>query len=145
MERYVVGGCAAAAVAAVVSCASMSSLAARPQAMAGTWEGLGVQAPVAGQESWPVRITLDARGDGAIAYPTLECGGPLTRLRSIGNTVVYREVIAYGAERCMAGGTVTVVADRGKLFWYWTGEATEEPEVAAAAVLTRAAAPVATR
>ena len=37
----------------------------------------------------------------------------------------------------IAGGAVTIVRGEDKLFWYWTGKGTAEPQVSAAAVLSR--------
>ncbi len=133
-----------AAVAALsvvaASCAHFQSLptaATRPAAMAGTWEGTGIQSPSDDDPAWPMRIVLNAEGDGAVAYPTLECGGPLTRVGPGRGGVIYREVITSGADKCIVGGTVTLVPVNGKLFWYWTGENSDDPEVNASAVLTR--------
>jgi len=122
------------------SCAhfqNVGAAATRPRAMAGTWEGTGIQSPADQDPAWPMRIVLNAEGDGAVAYPTLNCGGPLTRVGPGRGGVVYREVITYGAEACITGGTVTLVPANGKLFWYWTGENSNDPEVNASAVLTR--------
>lgn len=122
------------------SCAHLESLASgatRPAAMAGTWEGTGVQSPAIDTSSWPMRIVLDPGGDGSVTYPSLNCGGPLTRVGAARGGVVYREVITHGAETCISGGTVTLVPANGKLFWYWTGENSDDPEVNASAVLTR--------
>lgn len=140
MRRNILSAAAIAAVSAfAASCAGWGE-GSRAGAMAGTWEGTGLQTPSDGTEAWPLRVVLNKDGDGAIAYPSLECGGALTRLRSIGNTVVYREVITYGADTCIAGGAITIVnGGQGKLFWYWTGEGTAEPEVSATAVLKRVA------
>lgn len=38
-----------------------------------------------------------------------------------------------GMDKCIKGGTVTLVPANGKLFWFWTGEKSEDPSV----VLTR--------
>lgn len=139
MRRFIVLAITVAALSALAaSCASWRD--GSPLALAGTWEGMGVQVPSEDGAAWPLRMTLNPRGDGVIAYPTLHCGGSLTRLRSIGNTVMYREVITFGAETCIEGGTITIVNGRSKLFWYWTGEGTAEPEVSAAAVLKRVGA-----
>jgi hypothetical protein len=133
---------AAAAAVAVLSLSAAGcgdAHGASDQAVAGTWEGMGVQTPDSDAPRWPLRVVLDVRGGGTIAYPTLQCGGTLTRLRSLGHTVVYREIITYGADTCIEGGTVTVVKGQDRLFWYWTGEGTAEPQVSAAAVLMRPA------
>lgn len=122
------------------SCAhlqSLSSAATRPAAMAGTWEGTGIQSPADDDPSWPMRIVLNPQGDGAVSYPSLNCGGPLTRVGAGRGGVVYREIITSGLDTCISGGTVTLVPVNGKLFWYWTGENSDDPEVNASAVLTR--------
>jgi hypothetical protein len=122
------------------SCAHLESLAGpalRPGALAGTWEGTGIQSPADDNPSWPMRLVLDAGGDGVVSYPSLNCGGTLTRVGPGRGGVVYREVITQGVETCISGGTVTLAPANGKLFWYWTGENSDDPEVNASAVLTR--------
>jgi len=104
----------------------------------GTWEGTGVQSPAGSTaETWPMRLVISEGGDGAVSYPSLECGGALTRVGRRGDGVRFNEVITYGHDNCIKGGTVTLVPVNGKLFWYWTGENSEDPEVNASAVLTR--------
>ncbi len=140
MVRFKVVAAAAAVSVLTASCAHLESLglaATGPGAMAGTWEGTGIQSPAEQDPAWPMRVVLNAQGDGAVAYPTLDCGGALTRVGPGRGGVVYREVITYGADNCIKGGTVTLVPANGKLFWYWTGEHSEDPEVNASAVLTR--------
>ena len=84
-----------------------------------------------------MRIVLNPQGDGAVSYPSLNCGGPLTRVGAGRGGVVYREIITSGLDTCISGGTVTLVPVNGNLFWYWTGENSDDPEVNASAVLTR--------
>lgn len=137
MSRIKVVAIAALSVL-TASCAHFQSLSStRPAAMAGTWEGTGIQSPSDADPAWPMRIVLNAQGDGAVSYPTLNCGGPMTRVGPGRGGVVYREVITSGLENCLSGGTVTLVPANGKLFWYWTGERTDDPEVNASAVLSR--------
>lgn len=104
----------------------------------GVWEGVGVQHP-AGMtaETWPIRLVLNPAGDGAVSYPSLNCGGPMTRTGRAGGAIHYNEVITYGADNCITGGKVTLIRHGDRLFWYWTGEGSDDPEVSAAAVLTR--------
>jgi len=104
----------------------------------GVWEGVGVQHPAgATAETWPIRLVLNAEGDGAVSYPSLNCGGPMTRIGRDGDAIRFNEVITYGAETCIKGGTVTLIRKGDRLFWYWTGENSNDPEVSAAAVLVR--------
>lgn len=106
----------------------------------GTFEGTGVQSPVGvTAETWKVRMVVNARGDGTVSYPGLECSGVLQRLGSRGHAVAYREVITTGQDNCINGSTVTVIPAKGMLFVYWTGEGSDDPEVNASAVLLRAA------
>lgn len=135
---------AALAIAAafpLTACIHVEVLTGRdagPGALAGTWEGVGVQSP-AGEtaETWPMRVVIDRAGDGAVSYPSLGCGGAMTRVGRRGDAVRFNEVITYGLDKCVKGGTVTLVPANGKLFWFWTGENSEDPEVNASAVLTR--------
>ena len=89
------------------SCAHLESLAGpalRPGALAGTWEGTGIQSPADENPSWPMRLVLDAGGDGVVSYPSLNCSGTLTRVGPGRGGVVYREVITQGVETCISGG-----------------------------------------
>lgn len=87
--------------------------------LAGTWRGVGHQSP-AGKSGadYPVVMTIGANG-ASIDYPSLRCGGSLTRLSGGGTTAQYREHISYG--NCLNGGLVTVNLVRGKLSWSWSG------------------------
>jgi hypothetical protein len=108
------------------------------QTPAVTWTGLGLQAGAAGAvETWTIRLTLNADGTVAIAYPSLNCGGVLTRLRSNGDLTEYRETLTYGLNNCVNLGTVGVLPRAGALIWYWTGENTTSPGIVATAVLRR--------
>jgi hypothetical protein len=106
-----------------------------------TWTGLGLQADAGGaSETWTIRLTLNADGSLAIDYPSLGCGGTLTRLRSNGDVTEYRETLTYGANKCVNNGTVGMLPRGAALIWYWTGENTAEPGDIATAVLRRTAA-----
>ena len=74
----------------------------------------------------------------AIAYPSLNCGGNPTRLRSNGSLTEYRDTLTYGLDECVNLGTVGVLPRAGALIWYWTGENTTSPGDVATAVLHRA-------
>jgi len=58
---------------------------------------------------------------GSIQYPSLSCGGSLTRLSSDSTSAQYRETITYG--QCINGGTITARLFQGRLSWSWTGQA----------------------
>jgi hypothetical protein len=103
----------------------------------GVWSGAGLQVTPAGTQSqWTVSVHLDGKG-GQIDYPSLGCGGTLTALKS----GVYRETITYG-RNCLTGGTVTIIPMGDKAAWFWTGEATADPDVNASAILFAGGEPV---
>ena len=113
-------------------------LPALAQKAGGTWRGQVLQPDPDGRtEVYPVRMTINDSG-GTIDYPTLSCGGTLTRLRAIGDVVEYREKLTYGVDRCIDNGTVGVRIKGRLLLWHWTGEAGGYPDEGASAVLTEA-------
>jgi hypothetical protein len=125
-------------VAAVIAALALP-VALSAQTSALTWTGLGLQAGTGGAvETWTIRLTLNADGSASIAYPSLNCGGSLTRLRSDGDLTEYRETLTYGLDKCVNLGTVGVLPRAGTLIWYWTGENTTSPGDVATAVLRRA-------
>jgi hypothetical protein len=104
----------------------------------GVWTGSGFQTMASGELStWTINLTIDAQGNAtAIDYPTLNCGGTLTYLRTVGDVREYRETLTYG-DRCTNNGTVGIRQKLGKLIWYWSGEGTANPNNIDVAVLTR--------
>ena len=100
----------------------------------GTWRGTGHQTPAAASGSdYPVVMTISA-GGGSIDYPSLNCGGSLTRLSGGGTSAQFRENITYG--RCIDGGTISVNLVNGRLAWTWTG-ASQGKQYTVIAVLER--------
>jgi hypothetical protein len=76
------------------------SAAAAQSIPAGTWEGQGFQKSRSGPVvSWSIRLRILQNGNGIIEYPSLNCGGTLTKLPT---TVIaqYREHIDHGKEMC---------------------------------------------
>ena len=61
--------------------------------------------------------------DGTIDYPSLGCGGKLTRISRDAASAQFHETISYGQSHCIDGGTVTVRLAKGALLWVWTGAA----------------------
>jgi tetratricopeptide (TPR) repeat protein len=86
--------------------------------LSGTWRGLGHQTGGGEEHSYPVVMRITA-GGGNIEYPSLRCGGSLTRLSAGGKEAQFRERIAYG--NCVDGGTIDVALREGKLAWRWSG------------------------
>ena len=127
-------------IAIAVAAASMLAGAAHSgEVPAGVWTGTGFQTMSSGKIStWTINLTIGAQGSAtAIDYPTLNCGGTLSYLRTVGDVREYRETLSYGAERCTNNGTVGVRQKLGKLIWYWSGEGTVNPTGIDVAVLAR--------
>lgn len=88
--------------------------AAAQDEVAGIWAGVGFQiSPTGERSSWVIRLRIDAAGNGLIDYPSLECGGTLTRLA--GPVAEYREQITWGQENCVDNGVVGLSVRKGKI------------------------------
>jgi hypothetical protein len=109
--------------------------ASAQQEMFGQWRGVGLQNNP--DETWPIELTLESDGSGTISYPSLSCGGELSRERTRGGVTFYREHITRGVGRCVDGGLAGVYPHGGRLMWFWTAEDTEFPDMTASAVLER--------
>ncbi|MER8429854.1 hypothetical protein [Mesorhizobium caraganae] len=102
----------------------------------GIWTGSGHQSPAgAAGADWAIAMTI---GDGAasIDYPSLGCGGSLIQISRDESSAEYRENIAYGQDKCIDGGGITVRFFKGNLSWTWVGQADGQP-YNAVAVLSR--------
>ncbi|HKP74005.1 MAG TPA: hypothetical protein VJT67_00620 [Longimicrobiaceae bacterium] len=97
------------ALAGVVAALAALAAASPPagQAYVGTWTGT-VTRPGAETGTWPVAMELGPLV-GSIRFPTLRCGGSLTRIRA-GSSPVFSELLEYGRERCVTGLRVRVSA-----------------------------------
>lgn len=106
---------------------------------AGEWGGMGFQRDDPGQpaESWTIHITVQADGHARIAYPSLGCSGTLTRIAGNDTRTEYRESITHGREHCVDGGIVGLVPRGARLFYYWVGEGSAEPDGVAVGFLER--------
>ncbi len=109
------------------------------EALAGVWTGIGFQILSDGRTtSWTISMRVDALGNAtSIDYPSLNCGGTLTYLRTVGDVREYLETLNYGIDRCTNNGTVGFRQKLGKLIWYWSGEGTKNPTGIDVAVLSR--------
>lgn len=86
----------------------------------GQWSGTVYQTPAGSSSSYPAQMALN--GDsGSMDYPSLQCGGQLAFLRQDGNTYYYRETITYGKNKCITGGTISVVPTGNSVQWNWDG------------------------
>ena len=58
------------------------------------WTGLGTQTQRGMQPSyWRIHLVFDGAGNARIDYPSLHCGGALTRLGQASNVTKFREHI----------------------------------------------------
>jgi hypothetical protein len=87
------------------------------QSLKGTWRGSG-HSVVQGTD-YPIVMTINGT-EGEIDYPTLHCGGTLTRISGDGTSAQYREHITYGD--CIDGGNISVNLVRGRMAWTWSGQ-----------------------
>ena len=88
--------------------------------LTGTWRGVGHQSPAGtGGSDYQVVMSIN-EGGGSIDYPSLGCGGSLTRLSGTATSAQYREHITYG--KCIDGGSVSINLFQGRLAWTWIGQ-----------------------
>jgi hypothetical protein len=93
-----------------------------PSPYVGIWEGIGFQ--YNNQHTWSIRMTLDSGQagslNGAIEYPSLQCGGELTLLRITDTFIELHEDITYGGN-CVDNGTITMrLTDEKTADWKWS-------------------------
>ena len=126
------------ALAGVLTLLAVSNAQAQ-ETLAGVWTGKGFQILSDGRTtSWTISMRIDTLGKAiSIDYPSLNCGGTLTYLRTVGDVSEYRETLNYGVDRCTNNGTVGFRQKLGKLIWYWSGEGTKNPTGIDVAVLSR--------
>jgi hypothetical protein len=127
-----------AVLGAVLLLLSVTNVRAQ-EALAGVWAGTAIQVFPNGKiTTWTINMTIDARGNAtAIDYPSLNCGGTLSYLRTVGDIREFRETLTYGKEKCVDNGTVGFREKLGKLIWYWSGEGTVNPTGIDVAALSR--------
>ena len=97
----------------------------------GIWTGSGHQSPAgAAGADWAIAMTI---GDDRLSFARLwRILDPDSRDES---SAEYRENIAYGQDKCIDGGGITVRFFKGNLSWTWVGQADGQPYNAA--VLSR--------
>jgi hypothetical protein len=88
----------------------------------GTWRGSGHQSPAgSGGADYPIVMTITNNG-GSIDYPSLGCGGSLSRLSGGAGSAQYQEHITHGNDKCVDGGSISVNLVNGRLSWTWVGQ-----------------------
>ncbi len=82
----------------------------------GEWEGTGTQSD---GSHWSIRV--NSRPNGYfIDYPSLVCGGVWKLLKSTESSLVFKEILTYGIERCMDQGEIVlnkVTEDKASYAW----------------------------
>lgn len=58
---------------------------------------------------------------GTIEYPSLRCGGYLTRCRRQGDVVTWTEVYTHNPGTCAPAGVIDGRCDGDTMAWTWTG------------------------
>ena len=108
--------------------------------VAGSWTGEMRQIDPAPVHSYAMSMTLNGK-KGTTSYPSLKCGGKLTRIAQNGAYTVYREKITYGAlsasnaSGCI-DGMITVTPAGNTLVLGWFASFEDKPSLASA-VLSR--------
>jgi hypothetical protein len=127
----------AAMLIGLVASSLILSVAEAQSIPTGTWEGQGFQKNRSGPVmSWSIRLRILQNGNGIIEYPSLNCGGTLTRLPTEA-IAQYREHIDHGS-MCADNGIIEIQVDRDKLLYHWASEGTA-PQMTAVGELSRVA------
>lgn len=124
----------AADAAKVVKKAKVAKKAAKAPAspLFGTWTGNAIQVGRAG--GYPLTITISAKS-AETDYPSLNCGGTLTKVGTKGDDSFFVETITRGgfdpasSKGCLSG-TVTLVKAGDQMIWGWIGTFGGKPVVA---------------
>ena len=83
----------------------------------GAWEGMGTQSDDGSH--WRIRVNSRSYGY-FIDYPSLVCGGVWKLLKTTDSSLIFKETLTYGMERCIDRGEIVinkVVADKMSYFW----------------------------
>ncbi|MDD1609921.1 MAG: hypothetical protein LUO95_04775 [Methylococcaceae bacterium] len=102
-----------------------------PNQFSGEWEGAGTQSD---GSHWSIRV--NSRPNGYfIDYPSLVCGGVWTLLKTTESSLVFKETLTYGIERCVDHGEIVInhVAPN-KVSYAWSSA---KSKITAAGNLTR--------
>ncbi|KAB7886193.1 hypothetical protein [Poseidonibacter ostreae] len=89
------------------------------QDIQGTWTGNAKQ--FNNNTEWSVKVNI-VDGKYTISYPSLNCGGVLTLLKSTKTQVTFREKITYGKLKCVDNGIATIKltsSNTSEYKWYY--------------------------
>lgn len=70
----------------------------------GVWEGVGKQN---NNSVWSIKITIRPT-HYLIDYPSLNCGGVLDFIKEIDKSVMFKETLTYGTDKCISNGTTVL-------------------------------------
>ena len=100
--------------------------------ISGNWSGDMRQIDPSEEKSYPMTLTLSGK-KGKTSYPTLKCGGTLTRVAEVtGGYTIYKETVANEPGGGCIDGVVIVQPDAGKLVLGWFAGFEGEPSLASA-------------
>lgn len=86
------------------------------QQMEGVWTGLAVQD---NNSRWSIKVTIRPE-HYSIDYPSLKCGGIMELMKENEDSLVFKEVLTYGADTCYNNGkTVLIKSNPNKIRYYW--------------------------
>jgi hypothetical protein len=99
----------------------------------GEWEGSGTQSDGG---HWSIRVNSRPTGY-FIDYPSLVCGGVWKLFKVTESSLVFKETLTYGIERCLDQGEIVInKIAQDKVSYYWSSV---KSKITAAGALTRQA------
>jgi hypothetical protein len=103
-----------------------------PASVNGSWTGEMRQIDVERESRYPMLLTLKG-AKGTTSYPTLKCGGTLSRIATTkSGYVILQETIKNEPGGSCIDGIVTVTTDAGKLVLGWYAAFEGAPSLASA-------------
>ncbi len=83
----------------------------------GEWEGTGTQSD---GSHWGIRVNSLPNGY-FIDYPSLVCGGVWRPLKKTESSLVFKEILIYGIERCVDQGEIVIhLVAQDKASYHWS-------------------------
>jgi hypothetical protein len=100
-----------------LSCFADSSQSDTQSQFTGEWEGAGTQSD---GSHWSIRV--NSRPNGYfIDYPSLVCGGVWQLLKATESSLVFKETLTYGIERCLDHGEIVIhKLEEEKASYHWS-------------------------
>jgi hypothetical protein len=82
----------------------------------GVWEGTGKQD---NNSVWTIKVAIKPN-KYRIDYPSLNCGGVLEFVKEIDKSVMFKETLTYGVDKCINHGTTFLTIEtKGKALFDW--------------------------